>query len=460
MVSRSLSVACLLVACTGCGGDGGDSDQDASVDANSSVDADSSIDSGPGAPAVFWISAASDFGPVSATTASPTQRLTIASSGGNSGTIAVAISGTNAGDFAIGNNTCTTLDGNATCTLDVTFTPGATPGDKTAILSVTGAASGNAMTALAGTSIPADALTITPSSFDFGAVEAGKFAEHAFTLSNTKATSASVTSVTAGGAPYFIVASNCTTVAAGANCQMTVRYAPTAVSINPTTLVVSTGSGSPTASLTGHGASLASLGIVPSSIDFGSVLLGNTSTPITFTLKNLGESASGTITTLSTSSQSYVVSADTCAGRSLGMNQTCTFDVTFAPKQAGSISGTVSQTVAPGGTPSANLNGIGLANGAVSISPSHFTFADTAAGATSEAQSFTLQNTSSSSSAGLSITTTNGFALQAGGTCTSSLAAGQTCTVSVEFAPASSGTVTGTLSSGTGSTAALAGRAP
>lgn len=73
----------------------------------------------------------------------------------------LAITGPNAGDFALGSNTCTTVAPGASCTIDVLFMPGAT-GDRAAALVITDNASGSPhLVALTGSGLPPPVLFTT-----------------------------------------------------------------------------------------------------------------------------------------------------------------------------------------------------------------------------------------------------------------------------------------------------------
>jgi hypothetical protein len=85
----------------------------------------------------------------------------------------------------------------------------------------------------------------------------------------------------------------------------------------------------------------------------------------------------------------------------------------------------------------------GGTSASVSASPTALTFGSTTVGATSAAQSVTVQNTGSAA-ASVSSVAANGDFLQTN-TCGSSIAAGASCTVSVTFHPTAAGTRTGSV---------------
>lgn len=78
-------------------------------------------------------------------------------------------------------------------------------------------------------------------------------------------------------------------------------------------------------------------------------------------------------------------------------------------------------------------------------SPATLTFASTAVGSTSAAQTVTVKASTRLATNSIVVSTTGDFA-RAGGTCTTTLGVGGTCTVLVAFTPSAAGTRTGTLS--------------
>jgi len=98
---------------------------------------------------------------------------------------------------------------------------------------------------------------------------------------------------------------------------------------------------------------------------------------------------------------------------------------------------------AAGGTQTVSLAGTGTsATPTATLSPTSLTFAGQAIGATSAAQSTTLNNTGTSalSISGIALAGANASDFALGNTCGSSLAAGTNCTISVTFKPTASGT--------------------
>lgn len=77
--------------------------------------------------------------------------------------------------------------------------------------------------------------------------------------------------------------------------------------------------------------------VTSSADDFGSVPVGTTSAPITYTLTNISAMDRGplTIDFSPDVNPDFAVSADTCTGQTLAPNAACTFDIRFTPSAPG-----------------------------------------------------------------------------------------------------------------------------
>ena len=183
----------------------------------------------------------------------------------------------------------------------------------------------------------------------------------------------------------------------------------------------------------------------------------NTTSPTTatYTVKNVGTSATG-MPTLSTSDTSQF-SVTGCTVGMLAPNATCTATVSFTAKHHGLQSATVSASATPGGTASAMVTGTGL-------NPASFTL-------TSSTGSFDVGSVARTMPSGtIVVTATNGgdvtsptltasfagndgsFALTADTCSTKTVAAAATCSVTVQLTPKTSGPQSATLQIMNGST--------
>ena len=152
----------------------------------------------------------------------------------NAGTASVTVSsitfsGSNAADFQQTNN-CSSLASEASCTVQVYFVPSIEEYLETATLSITETAPGGTeQVALSG---QGTYVRESPSSLAFGNVAVGQTSTKMVTLTNTKTSTLSVGRIYIVPSPFgreFSVTNNCgNSLAAGAQCELTVVFAPTA----------------------------------------------------------------------------------------------------------------------------------------------------------------------------------------------------------------------------------------
>ncbi|PYU05437.1 MAG: hypothetical protein DMG34_08320 [Acidobacteria bacterium] len=144
----------------------------------------------------------------------------------------------------------------------------------------------------------------------------------------------------------------------------------------------------------------------------------------------------------------------------LGPGQSGNFNVQFAPKAAGSVSGSVSiSSNAPNSPATVALSGTGVAASyTISVNPSSLSFGSVNNGS-SAAQGFTVTNTGNSNVAISGVTATGaGYSIVSGAGAVT-LSPNQSASVSVQFAPSVAGTVGGSatiLSNATGSNSSVA----
>jgi hypothetical protein len=181
------------------------------------------------------------------------------------------------------------------------------------------------------------------------------------TVLNAATASATIGSITATGA--FTQTNNCGSLGSDGTCTINVTFTPTASGLSTGTLSIpSNEPGSPnTVTLVGTSgnptSTSGSLTATPSSLSFGDVNVGSTSSSQAVTVSNPGTSAQ-TISSVSVSGQ--YTQTNTC-GSSLAAGASCTVNVKFAPTSSGGQSGTltvVNSSPAPSLTVS--LSGTGL----------------------------------------------------------------------------------------------------
>jgi hypothetical protein len=159
---------------------------------------------------------------------------------------AVTLAGANPGDFALATNTCkgATVAANATCTVGITFTPGA-PGIRQANLQITDNAPASPQTfALTGMGISlTPAVVISPATVAVAATQGTAGTSTNIVISNSGNAPLHISGVVFGGAnvsEFVNPANPCvsTAIAPGANCPITVTFAPLGVGTRTETVTI------------------------------------------------------------------------------------------------------------------------------------------------------------------------------------------------------------------------------
>ncbi|MGH9077516.1 MAG: choice-of-anchor D domain-containing protein, partial [Acidimicrobiales bacterium] len=422
--------------------------------------------------------------PVGSATAAKTLTLTDVS-GAPLDVGTLGITGTNAADFALVNDTCSakTVAVGATCTVGVTFTP-TTAGAATAMVSIVDSAAGSPQTvALSGAATATTATTIasvSPSSLAFGPEPVGSTTA-AKTLALTDVSGAPLDVGTLGitgtnAAEFALVDDTCSakTVALGATCTVAVTFTPTtAGAATAMVSIVDSAAGSPqTVALNGAATAVTTASVSPSSLAFGPEPVGSTTAAKTLTLTDVSGAPLdvGTLGITGTNAAEFALVDDTCSATTVAVGATCTVGVTFTPTTAGAATATLSIVDSAAGSPqTVALNGAATAATTASVSPSSLAFGPEPVGSTTAAKTLTLTDVSGAplDVGTLGITGTNAaeFALVDDTCSATTVAVGATCTVGVTFTPTTAGAATATLSivdsaAGSPQTVALNGATP
>ena len=388
----------------------------------------------------------------------------------------IALSGTNAGEFAQTNNCpsgASTLAIGASCTISVTFTPSAT-GTRSATLVITdNDPTGSQNVPLSGTGAPpTPGATVTPASVTYSSTAVGiTSAAQVITVKSSGTAPLSISSIGLGGTNPgdFALTSNCpggaNTLAAGASCTISATFTPTSTGTRSAIVIIADNdpSGTQSVSLSGTGTTpTPGVTVSPSSLTYAGQVVGTTSAAKTVTVKSSG-TAPLSISSMAlggTNAADFALTSNCpSAPNTLAIGASCTINVTFTPTATGTRSATLAiSDNDPSGTQNVALSGSGASQSAgVTVTPTTLTYSSQIVGTTSAAQIITVK---SSGTAALSI---SGFALSgtAAGdyaqatNCPSganTLAAGSSCTVSVTFTPTARGTRTATLTVSTNAT--------
>jgi hypothetical protein len=281
-------------------------------------------------------------------------------------------------------------------------------------------------------STPYSLASVSAGSLDFGSVPVGSTsAVKSVQLSNNGTAALTIASITPSGA--YAVNSDCgTSLASGGKCTFNLTFSPTNINANPGSLVVKDDSGIQTVTLAGIGLQ-AFLGASPTTLAFGTLAVGQSSTSQSFSVVNTGNmAASG----LSVSAPSGYSQTNNC-GSSLAAGASCSVSVTFSPAAQQTYSGTV-QVTGAGVSAAASVSGAG---GAASFVPATGSITLPSAGPNTTS-SASLSITNNGTVAGTpTISATTGFSATGCG----SLAPGASCTSTLTFAPTVQQVYSGTL---------------
>jgi hypothetical protein len=184
-----------------------------------------------------------------------------------------------------------------------------------------------------------------------------------------------------------------------------------------------------------------SLSAAPASVSFGNVQVG-TSQTITDTVTNTGGSSIA-VTQATVTGSGYSITGLT-PPLTLAAGQSATISVVFAPASAGSASGNIALT-SDSNSVNIAISGTGVAAGALTTSPTSFSFGSVLVGNTST-QTETLKNTGGTDLTVTAAAVTGSEFSYTGVSFPLTLAPNQASTFSVSFAPTTASTSNGNLS--------------
>ncbi len=373
---------------------------------------------------------------------------------------AVALGGTNAGDFAKSTDTCTgaTVTPNSTCAVGIQFTPAA-PGALSATLSFTDNGDNSPQVVnLSGTGEGPEAV-LSSTSLSFGNV--AQFASSAAqteTVTNTGNLNLTISTVTVGGTnpgDFTKSTDTCTgsTVTPNSTCTVSIIFTPSLPGSRSAALNFNdNGPGNPQSVTLGGTGLGPGVSFSAPNLGFSYQLLSTQSSPLTETVTSNG-TTNVTVTTVKlggTNAGDFAKSADTCTGATLIPNSTCAVTMTFTPSGLGIRSASLSFADNVSTSPQViGVSGTG-ALPVVSLSAAIMTFSSQVVNTTSLAQSEIVTNTSPVpliiSTLTIGGTNAGDFAMGADSCTGATLAPNATCAVSVTFTPAATGARSATLS--------------
>lgn len=333
------------------------------------------------------------------------QTITITNNGtAASGALNVTLGGVDASSFAFSSNTCqgAMVAMNGTCTIAVVFAPRTPPGQKSAIVSVTGTPGGTAAIMVTGNALSAPVVSVSPISFDYMTIPVNTTGSNTFTVTNTGGAPTGTLTTNLTGGAYFITANTCAAALLPmATCQVTVQFRPTVAGAFPGTLTVSSSAGgSQTVTLNGAASAATTLtvfqtGTMNTLFNFtqgaaplgGGYVVGQQSAAQSFTITNTGASTTGmlSVTLAAPGNTDYVIVSNGCGELAPGVS--CIVTVAFRPTATGLRSSSLVAS-GMGASGSATLTGTGLAllelvDAIAPFTPAEFDFGAVTIGVTS-----------------------------------------------------------------------------
>src|SRR3981081_380058 len=397
-----------------------------------------------GSPAVLSASLSSmTFGNV-LVGSNTSQTITLANSGTASVTISQAVvSGTGFSCSVL--SVPSTISAGQNASFTTKFSP-TSSGTVAGSVSIASNVPGSPLTiSLSGTgTLGQPQLTISPANVTFGRVNVGSADSLSVSLTNNGNAALSISQAAASGAGFSLSGLTVPqTINAGASVSFAVQFTPASTgSASGSITINSNAPGSPATIALSGAARQGSLTRRPSSLTFGSVLLGSGGSQM-ITLTNSGTSmvtisqggVSGTGFSISGLSTPLILNAA----------QSASFSATFSPASAAAGRGSISITSnAPGSPLSIALTGAGT-QPQLSAAPSSTSFGSVVTGS-SNSQKITLTNGGRGNTT-ISQAIVSGTGFSMGGLVVPvTIAPGRTTTFNAMFAPSSSGSVTGSVS--------------
>jgi hypothetical protein len=404
-----------------------------------------------------------DFGALVAGAASPAKSITVNNTGQAALTFSsIAVGGTNAGVFTLG-GTCATgtpVPAGGSCTVTVTANPSANGAFSGTLALASNASNGTVSVGLSGTvSAPAPAVTANPSAVAFGTQTIGAPpATQTVTLANTGNVALTLNGIAVSGAATVTIASKTcgATLAVGANCTVTLAFAPTASGAAAATLAVTSNAAPLQVSISGTGTTAPAAKPTLSEagpVAFADTQVGKSAAAHTITLSNGGTAALKIASLVLDGAQaSDFVLGGTCATNvSVAAAASCTIDVGFKPTAAGQRAATLVLMTDAGNQFTVALAGTGVAVPVpmLTVNPQSFDFGAADVNGTSPTHHITLTNTGANAATVTAATFTGPYALQAdAGACAAvpfTLQPGASCDLVVRFTPVGAGDAAGSL---------------
>ena len=277
-------------------------------------------------------------------TSSAPKTLTLTNKSTSTLTInSITIGGVAASSYSQTNTCGTSVAGNGTCTISVTFTPTQSSASLNAQVTILDSA-GTQLVTLTGSAKALISLSAIKMAFPTTPVGQTSTAKVA-TVTNQSGINISITSLSVTGnfVSDFVMTTTCgSTLAPFGTCTITVSFAPQASGGKSATVIMRSSAfdNFRGISLSGTGTGVV---ITPTSLTFPSQTVGTQSSPLTVTFNNVGI---GTLTpafAFTGTNATEFAQTNTC-GSSSAPGTSCTISVTFTPAATGTRTATLTIT--------------------------------------------------------------------------------------------------------------------
>ncbi|CAN5741781.1 hypothetical protein BH10ACI4_BH10ACI4_00270 [soil metagenome] len=352
------------------------------------------------------------------------------------------------GDFMVsstptGGAPCTgTLAMNASCFIQIVFSPKSTPGQQTGTLTLA-ASAGTVSANLIGYASVDPGVALNPTAVVFHNLPGPTSTTQTVTVTNTGDTTLQIAAPTVTTSS-FLATSSCTTLAPAATCTVTVIFTPSDAAVTDTlTLPVTSTTGTTNYSIPLTGAyttAEAGLQILPAQADFGPNPTSTLGLTRQFTINNLTAKSVSLDVILP---RHFALVGAPCNG--LVANASCNFSVAFIPLTNGQITGTLTAQAKPAdGSATTNaigyLQGYGTSTNTLTItgplSPGNVLNFGQVASGQPLSKTLTLTNKGTGTTSTLTIRRiTSRWLFLSTSTCGTTLPQNQSCTVTIAYSP-------------------------
>ena len=217
---------------------------------------------------------------------------------------------------------------------------------------------------------------VSPASFSFGSLATGTTAQTTFIVTNTGGGTLIGTAATAG--PFAIVSGGSYSVVGGGSSNVVVSFTPPSPGGFTNSVIFTSNGGVSTNPVTGTGLNPPHLSVSPGSLNYGSVVIGQTSNQF-FSVINTGQ-----VTLTGTTAVGLPFAATSNASYTVAGGATGLVLISFSPSAAGAVTSNVVFT-STGGAATNAVTGTGLTPANLLVNPGSLNFGTIATGTTAQA---------------------------------------------------------------------------